>query len=491
MTYPEGKFPAEISIADKLEADVQELASAAKILAEHWRSQEKANPSLAPDLLSTPLQPQQDAPSSIEEARRLLSWKATAIGKFVQQPTDFLRTLAINIQYTACLRWLLEYQVLACIPTAGNVSIKDVAHLAAVPESDLLSITRMMSTAGFLREPQPGHVAHTPISAQFVGSKTVRDASTFLTERVVPAALQMGSQPQRSLASQKSFDHSFPYHQGLHHDRQAFLQACKRDPRLNRQWSAYVKHVGDEQWDGSDAVSDVLTRLDWSNLGNACVVETCALSPILSTSLAELHPRLQCIVQLHEAAHRDHHKDRQSSISDPNLGDQNFIFESEYNTDRIAVQTRVSGTAQVIRDAAVYILHIPSAYSRVAAETQSLSEWVLTELRSHFDVLRDNSRSTLIISAPAMLPEPGSVDLETEIAARLRSLSAYQLINEREMELRDLIGLIDGIKDDVGGLAVINRLQSRRNVTAALCVKYQRSTGTRQASTVRQKTTHA
>lgn len=169
-------------------------------------------------------------------------------------------------QLLACLQWLGEFQVLACIPLSGSVPAKDVADLAGVPETQLCRVVRMTATAGFLHEPQPGHVEHTALSAPFVTKPSFLDAAMFLAETAAPTALQMAVATQRyghsSRPSETAYNLAF-------NTSLPFQSACEQRSKLQRQWPAYLRYAGDVD----DSVTEVLTRLDWLSLGNACIVD--------------------------------------------------------------------------------------------------------------------------------------------------------------------------------------------------------------------------
>lgn len=170
-------------------------------------------------------------------------------------------------QLLACLQWLGGSQVLACIPLSGSVPSKDVADLAGVSEKQLCRVVRMTATAGFLHEPQPGHIAHTALSAPFVTTPSLLDAAMFLSETAAPAALQM------AVAA-----HHFGYppwpdqstYNVVLNTSSTFASIIKQRPKLHRQWAAYQRYgMGD-----TDAsVIEVLTGLDWLSLGNASIVD--------------------------------------------------------------------------------------------------------------------------------------------------------------------------------------------------------------------------
>lgn len=176
-------------------------------------------------------------------------------------------------QLLACLHWLGEFQVLACIPLSGSVPFKDVADLAGVPSTQLSRVVRMTATAGFLHEPQPGHVAHSALSAPFVTKPSFLDAAMFLSEIAAPTALQMAFATQRFGHSQRPDESAYNVAFGT---EVAFASVCEQRTKLQRQWPAFLRHgTGDVD----ACVTDILTRLDWRSLGNASVVEVSVLTP--------------------------------------------------------------------------------------------------------------------------------------------------------------------------------------------------------------------
>lgn len=135
-----------------------------------------------------------------------------------------------------------------------------------MPELLLCRIARMTATAGFLSEPQPGHIAHTALSAHFVTKLSYLDAAMFLARTAAPIALQMVTATQRygqtSNPSESAYAIAF-------NTSQTFQSACDQQTKLQSQWSAYLRCAGDTE----DNVTELLSRLDWHGLGNACIVE--------------------------------------------------------------------------------------------------------------------------------------------------------------------------------------------------------------------------
>ncbi|KAB8228297.1 trypacidin cluster transcriptional coactivator tpcD [Aspergillus alliaceus] len=280
----------------------------------------------------------------------------------------------------ACLRWLREFQILACIPLIRSVPIKDIADLTGVPQTTLARIIRLTATAGFLHELQPSHVARTPLSASF----------SF-----------------ESLPSERPYDLGLLTAKPFHATRE-------QQPKLNRQWSAYLHHVGGLYT--ADDVADVLMQLSWSKISN---------------------------------------------ISDPATAIL-YYQEPENSNSRITVTNCTLGNRQTASDAAVYILHLPPSSPGA----------VHTELAVHRDVLCARHGIMLLLTA-RLLPKPGSLPHpEVEAMARSRDLALLQLTNEGEMEMVALLGIIDLVRDSVGRLVVTKRLCASNGLVVSLVVKY-------------------
>lgn len=157
--------------------------------------------------------------------------------------------------------------MLACIPLRGSVPFKDIAELVEVPETQLCQIVRMTATAGFLHEPRPSHVAHSALSRLFVTKPSYLDAAMFLSETAAPAALHMAAATQRFRQSKQPHESAYNI---AHNTSATFASVYEQQPKLQRQWLAYLRYaVGEED----SSVTDVLTCFDWLSLGNAVVVE--------------------------------------------------------------------------------------------------------------------------------------------------------------------------------------------------------------------------
>lgn len=175
------------------------------------------------------------------------------------------------MQILACLRWLGEMQVIACIPLEGSIAMKDLADLVNSPEEQLERVVRLMASARFLAVPpdNPGLVTHTGLSSSFVTHLSNLDAIMFLGGTVGPAALQMsgGVTHAGQLSGAPKLSPLGPL---------SFETALEQQPRLRRQWAAYCGCMRDS----TPLVVDLLGRLDWAILGNAVIVDVSPSLPV-------------------------------------------------------------------------------------------------------------------------------------------------------------------------------------------------------------------
>ncbi|KAL4926157.1 uncharacterized protein BDV17DRAFT_299841 [Aspergillus undulatus] len=386
-------------------------------------------------------------------------------------PVDLLQDLARQVEIVACLKWLAEFQILVCIPPDESIAIKDLADLAGVPEFQLGRVIRLMATSGFLQEPITNYVSHTPLSVQFVTNQSFLDAAVFMAEVAAPTALQMPTATQRFESSRNPTETAYSL---ALRTIQPFGVAIQEQPKLGRQWSAYLRHaVGLHQ---EKEIVEMLSQLKWSNLGNAFIVEVGAQSTSMAQHLAQEFPTLRLIVQINHT---------RSSSSLHNLEYLRLIemmggAESDSSSSsgsrpssaggRITVTYRAAGTPQPVIDAAVYILHLSSP---AGAEGIDRIGMVRAELQDYLGILR-SSGGILLIPTANLLPEPGSLaDPMLEAVARAHDLSMLQLTNEGEMEITELISVVQTIQDNLGRLVITNQLRSPNSLIVCLTVKHE------------------
>ena len=120
----------------------------------------------------------------------------------------------------------------------------------------------------------------------------------------------------------------------------------------------------------------------------------------------------------------------------------------------------------------MYLLH-PS-FGAASTRGYTPSELVGMELKAHFGILRANPAALLIL-APVILPEPGSVAVNLETQARLLDFANTHLTGQGAMEVSELVRLTESVCDTRGRLVVKSRVRSADGTTIGLVVKYQSS----------------
>lgn len=166
-----------------------------------------------------------------------------------------------------CLQWLNDFQVIACVPVGQKVPFQDVSDLAGVPLAQLTRVVRLVATVGFLCEPEPGYMAHSNLSTQFVQKPSLFDTVMFVSENSLPAALHM---PQATRLHGKSNQAHQSAWNSAFHSTTSFATACGDNAKLYRQSAAFER-----LWSSNiqDSVTDALSSLAWPSLGKATVVE--------------------------------------------------------------------------------------------------------------------------------------------------------------------------------------------------------------------------
>lgn len=136
---------------------------------------------------------------------------------------------------------------------------------------------------------------------------------------------------------------------------------------------------------------------------------------------------------------------------------------------RVTVQQLPMNSPQPVRDAVVYILHLNSLTTGSGAMA---SEHILEELKHLVAVLKSNNSATLILTS-GVIPELGSVNARVEARARLRDLTLFQLTNQKDIEMSDIMKILNKLSDNAGRLVLANKHCSPRSGDLALEIQYQ------------------
>lgn len=176
--------------------------------------------------------------------------------------------LSLQYQSLSCLRWLLDLNILAHIPTNNDpISFIDVATSANVPLVRLKSVARMAMTGGFLCEPKPEHVAHSAISMAFVERPAFQDWGRFMTHFAAPVSQSYAEATERWGGTLKNNETAFNI---AYRTETPFFEYLKHSRELTELFAKYMRGLGESE--GLDP-RHVLGGFDWAGLGEAHVVD--------------------------------------------------------------------------------------------------------------------------------------------------------------------------------------------------------------------------
>lgn len=189
--------------------------------------------------------------------------------------------------------------------------------------------------------------------------------------------------------------------------------------------------------------------------------------------MADLYPALEFTLQI-------------SGDGDSRRGSISKVDYHQISHPRVSIQHRPCGTSQTMFTGAAYVLLFP-ATSPLLPRPELCSR-IVAELQMHATILA-NSQAKLILIVRNVRQIPAEetcqtkeMNLELESRARLRDLSRWQLENDRDIEMNELLQLVDQVWDNVGGLKVIDRKSSQDGSAVSLELQYQTFTESDQPS---------
>ncbi|KAI1748151.1 S-adenosyl-L-methionine-dependent methyltransferase [Xylaria castorea] len=145
----------------------------------------------------------------------------------VQSPSQQLNLLAFSMHDTASVGALIEFNIPELVPLEGTISLSELAAKAGLLEDKLARIVRYAITNFIFHEPNPGHIAHTALSATIARSPQL---TAFLRlalldlapiTAAVPRALRKWPQTEATneCAVNAAYDTEDPFFQWLSRDK--------------------------------------------------------------------------------------------------------------------------------------------------------------------------------------------------------------------------------------------------------------------------------
>ncbi|WQF88455.1 Putative O-methyltransferase COMT-type, winged helix-like DNA-binding domain superfamily [Colletotrichum destructivum] len=391
--------------------------------------------------------------STLSETCPLASTSATTLGPipFPKSASELLQGLVRQTQLLACLQWLGKFQILAYVPLTDTLAYNDLADLAGVPPSQIRRIVRMAATVGILCEPQPGHVAHTPLSAQIYKKPSYLDAVRFTAETVVPTSLRMADATRRKMQHHQEDANPFRI---ATDSSLSLASACERDHKLHRRAITFRRLTSVNR---TSAVLEMLSSVNLEELGQT-VVDVNSTSTAIAKSLRCRNPSLHFVVQMHEGTKQK----TESACSSRRFETSGWL----------EIQNRAHGTTQNETNAAVYLLHVPDPF--FYASSGAHAEVCVAELRAHFDMLRTNETATVILIAD-VVPErsggDGSPDGPAAARARLNDLLLLQAGHDVVFDVKRLRALLEFAREGSDRVTVVKQLSSASHSSVAFVLR--------------------
>ena len=128
----------------------------------------------------------------------------------------------------------------------------------------------MAMTSHVLCEVQPGFIAHSATSAQFVTNPSMNDWAEFMCQGSVPAALSLVKATERWPTSQSRTETAY---NAAFETELPFFDHLATLPDRTRQFAGYMKNVTSSE---GTKLDHLLSGFDWSGLGTARVVDVCS-----------------------------------------------------------------------------------------------------------------------------------------------------------------------------------------------------------------------
>jgi 6-hydroxytryprostatin B O-methyltransferase len=167
--------------------------------------------------------------------------------------SEFVPELAVRNNQFASVRWLCHFDIPSLLPledseheAAANdepsifpsLPYSKVSSLARVPEHQLRSIARMAMLAGFLSEPAPNRLSHSPLSAAMVRQPELLEWARFTTGTSAPMVGAMVEATER-WGDDRSI-HRTAYNAAWKTDLPLFAHVAA-NPELQERYARYMR----------------------------------------------------------------------------------------------------------------------------------------------------------------------------------------------------------------------------------------------------------
>ncbi|KAF2222827.1 O-methyltransferase-domain-containing protein [Elsinoe ampelina] len=238
-----------------------------------------------------------DAPPEVQQARIKIIEQARELYQLAQYPNESAVTfLEYGMMEAGCLRALHELGVFAAIPQEPGSSISLTELAKATKLENLIGpLDRMVGrlrVSGILREPTPGHVAHTSISINYAAGQPFNSEIGWFTSIGLKSMALMSDQMQAfrdtvPLRSNSAFNLAFntPLH---------FMEWMTHHPIREKQFCDVMDSFFRTP---PFSMRHIVAAYPWSTLGPSHLVDVGGNAGLVSIELAKAAPQMRFTVQ--------------------------------------------------------------------------------------------------------------------------------------------------------------------------------------------------
>lgn len=454
-----------------LEQAAREASAAAKYISSYCDLKGVESPAFGPQGADAGLI--RDAPVDVREARQRLLGASLKLQHLVTDPTEYLAWQGVQYQIIAAVRWLCHFEVLSAIPLHSTVNYDYLAGICNVPVRQLQSMARMAMTSNFLCEPQPGMVAHNPVSRCFATNHAFSGWIRFMTDYYMPCAAKSIEATEKwgetndkcQTASNLAMDTPL-----------SAFDFITQSKELGRLFSSYMKGVHSGI---ATNVSQIVQDFDWNSIGDGLVVHVsrsggpdCGLAchqPLLTSpyqidgspghvavALATAHPRLRVVIQ----------------DSPETLANSRGVLNGQPALVRSRIETQLHNCfdPQPILDADVYILRM-TLHNHPDDEAVRVLDALLLALKT-------NPAARLLIIDTVLSDRPGTeINPRDEGMDRYRDMVMLQVFSTKERSLDEFNKLLADASDQQGALVVKSVRKSPGATISTIEVAYETAAG--------------
>ncbi|OKL62670.1 hypothetical protein UA08_01176 [Talaromyces atroroseus] len=351
------------------------------------------------------------SPSHIQQARQDLMEAALKLFQLASGPIEYIPNLALGYHYLACLRWLTYFNIFKKVPLEGNIHYAQLAESASVSEVQLKSISRMAMTNNLFHEPEPNHVAHTPISALLATDHLMHEWARFMTER---SALCASKMLEASITWPQSLAKNHTGFNIAQDTTLTFFEWLDKEPKESERFAQYMQMIRSTEGLG---LEHLISGFDWASLGTGTVVDVGGSSGSVSIELAKAFTNLTFVVQ-----------DLPQNIE---AASTSLPKDFPCLAKRITFQGHDFFKEQTVKGADAYLLRM------------ILHDWQPEDcVRILRRILPAMKKTSKIIIMDVVLPKPGSVPAVQESLLRARDITMLQSFNSTERDIDDWHALL-------------------------------------------------